>query len=596
MWVVSVTRAVLGLNLSDVSESARSLKAVPRPARRADGTPRAARWRPAHGAAFAGLTALAVTVFFFHLGVYGLWPDEARYAEIAREMVALGDYILPHLNYVAYIEKPPLLYWLTAISFHLFGVTQFAARLTVAASALVGLAATCFFAHRSFGRSHALLAGAVLTTTVLYAAMAQVLTTDMLLTALMTVAFFAFFLHWSEGGRWCWLFYFAMALAVLTKGPIGAALPIAVAILFLWGQGELTGAVGRFKVVSGILVMVAISAPWFIVMTIREPGYFSFYFVGEYLRRFFQSGYSHAEPIYFYVPVLAVGMLPWSLMVPFLSWRNAAANPARRFCAIVAAAVFVLFSLASAKLIPYILPAIPALAVLIADGIIGRISVQAGSETGMGRCDSQIFAVMGPLMGLFGAGTIVVALLAPHFRSPYPAMLQPVLGTIGAILMIGGVLCAAAFWLRRAEVGLAVLVLTTTAALLVGGYGRLRAEPRRSYAALCREVEAEAPHATLICYRRYVQTLPFYTHRRVILVGDKTELAFGAAHSPDAGDYFFTTDADLLRLWKRPGPTVVVLDAWDLKRLGKRLGNFRVIASESKKRAIIRVDDQAAGN
>lgn len=511
-------------------------------------------------------------------------------------MIALRDYILPHLNYVPYIEKPPLLYWLTVLSFRLFGVTQFAARMMVAASALLGLAATCFFAHRSFGRSHGLLAGAVLTTTVLYAVLAQVLTTDMLLTALTTIAFFAFFLHWSEGGRWCWLFYLAMAFAVLTKGPIGAALPIVVAVLFLWQEGELRGAVSRFKVVPGLLVMVAISAPWFIMMTIRLPGYFSFYFIGEYLRRFFQPGYSHAEPLYFYIPVLAVGMLPWSLIVPFLTWRNAAPNAARRFCAIVAATVFVLFSLASAKLIPYILPAIPALAVLIADGIICRVSIDAGSETTKGRRDSQIFAVIGPLMGLFGAGTIVVAMLAPHFRSPYPALLQPVLGAIGAILLVGGVVCAAAFWIRRTEPGLAVLVLTTALALLVGGYGRLRAEPKRSYAALCREVEAKAPHARLICYRRYVQTLPFYTRRRVILIGDKTELAFGAAHSPDAGDYFFTSDADLLRLWKQPGPTVVVLDASDLKRLAGRLGDFRVIASESRKRAIIRVDERTGRN
>src|SRR5690349_8817732 len=87
----------------------------------------------------AAVGLLAIAVFFFHLGSYGLWePDEARYAEIAREMLATGNFVVPHLNYVAYIEKPPLLYWTTALAFYLFGINQFAARIVPALSALFG--------------------------------------------------------------------------------------------------------------------------------------------------------------------------------------------------------------------------------------------------------------------------------------------------------------------------------------------------------------------------------------------------------------------------------------------------------------------------
>jgi len=210
----------------------------------------------------AAVLIVAATLFFFHLGTYGLWePDEGRYAEIPREMIATGDFILPHLNYVAYVEKPPLLYWLTALSFHLLGQTELAARMVPALSALVGVLATYLFALRVFDRRRAVLAGAILATSPLYAVIAQVLTTDMLLAALMTIAFFSFFLAWREGGRWRWMFYGAMGFGVLAKGPVGAVIPIIAAIAFLWSQSELRAGIKKLKPVSGLLFTLAIAVP-----------------------------------------------------------------------------------------------------------------------------------------------------------------------------------------------------------------------------------------------------------------------------------------------------------------------------------------------
>src|ERR1700730_15882975 len=153
---------------------------------------RATRWLSADTLAVPAVFIIASLAFFFHLGAYGFWePDEARYGEIAREMLALRDFIVPHLNYVAYVEKPPLLYWLTALSFRIFGINEFAARLVSAMSALIGVFATFMFADRVMGRRRALSAPELLATAPLYAIMAQVLTTDMLLSALTTVAVFA---------------------------------------------------------------------------------------------------------------------------------------------------------------------------------------------------------------------------------------------------------------------------------------------------------------------------------------------------------------------------------------------------------------------
>src|SRR5260370_3634434 len=133
-----------------------------------------------------------------------------------------------------------------ALSFQLFGVSEFAARLPIAMSAIAGVVATYFFVLRAFGRRHAFLAGAILATTPLYAVMAQVITTDMMLTALVTIATFAFYLHWKEGGRWCWIAYVAMGLAVMTKGPVVAALPILTSLIFLGWNRELVCSIRRF--------------------------------------------------------------------------------------------------------------------------------------------------------------------------------------------------------------------------------------------------------------------------------------------------------------------------------------------------------------
>ncbi len=564
-------------------------------ARSADSSPaldaQSARHEPTTSIAYdvAAIVALATGIFFFHLGSFGLWePDEARYAEIAREMLQSGNAIVPHLNYVAYVEKPPLLYWLTTLSFWIFGVSEFAARLPVALSAIAGILATYFFALRAFGRRHAILAGAILATTPLYAVMAQVITTDMLLTALVTIATFSFYLDWKEGGRWGWIAYVAMGLAVMTKGPVGAAIPILTMVVFLGWNRELGGAIRRFHAIPGLALTILIAAPWFVAMTIREPGFFDFYFVGEHLRRVFDADYSHREAVYFYIPVLALGLLPWSLLVPFLTWRSAPRNPARRFCVVAAGVTIVAFSCASAKLIPYVLPAVAPLAVLIADGLISCAWPERGSRAELRSPDSRILIESGPMLALMGAGVMIAAIAAPQFRTPYIQAARPAMYAIAAILLSGGAITTSMFMTQRTAAGLGAIVVTLAFALIAGGWARLETEPMRSYADLSRAIAQKAPDATIICYHRYVQSLPFYNRRRVILVGGRTELDFGARHDPDMREWFLNNDEQMFRRWEQPGRKVIVLDAGDLARMKERLDEFDVIAIEGKKRAIIR--------
>ena len=541
--------------------------------------------------AIAALFALAALLFFFHLGSYGLWePDEGRYAEIPREMLASGDFILPHLNYVAYVEKPPLLYWLTAVSLHLFGQNELGARMVPALSAMLGVLATYLFGLRAFDRPRAILAGAILATSPLYAGLAQVLTTDMLLAMLMSVAFFSFFLAWRDGGRWRWAFYGAMGLGVLTKGPIGLVLPIVAATIFLWWQGDLRAGVKKLRPVSGLLLTVAIAAPWFAAVAIRMPDFVWFYFVGEHFRRFFQATYSHGEPIYFYIPVLLAGLFPWSL-AGLLAGSRGSSDPARSFCLITASVALAFFSLASSKLIPYILPAVPPIALLIADAIISLSP--ADEMPSKAHADGvRRLSFVGLFASVVGAGTLAVVLFGRGIGGQYLTLGRPALIAIGTILVAGGALTAALLSRRRLEAGLLSLILTSAAALFAASYARIALEPMRSYAELSRSVAIQAPDAALICYHRYIQALPFYTRRRVILVGSRSELGFGATHSTDVGDYFFASDADLVRLWSRPIKSVLLIDQPDLDRLKPVLGDIRVIASEHKKRAVVKADSE----
>ncbi len=173
------------------------------------------------------------------------------------------------------------------------------------------MAATYWFGRRAFDHRRGLLAAAILITSPLYATMAQVLTTDMLLTALLSVAFFAFFLQWREGGRWWLALYLAAAFAVLTKGPVGVIAAGPGRHRFSCGAREICAAgLGKFHLAGRSAAGGrGVALPWFAAIAIRQPGFFDFYFVGEHFRRVFVSTYSHGEPFYFYLPVILVGLL-----------------------------------------------------------------------------------------------------------------------------------------------------------------------------------------------------------------------------------------------------------------------------------------------
>ena len=236
------------------------------------------------------LLVLCCLLFFGRLGVPGLTdPDEGRYAEIAREMLVTGDYLTPHLNFLPYLEKPPLVYWLTAISLNFGGGTEWAARLIPALSAIGGVLAVFWLATTLWGARTAFLAGMVTATSSGYFLLARLLTLDMSLTCFMTWGISLAYVALRNQARhylpWA---YLALGLAVLTKGPVGVVLP---ALIFLvWFAAEKQwGSIRQLWHSGGALLLAAVVLPWYILVGWRNPDFWSYFFCARKPPAFFGS-------------------------------------------------------------------------------------------------------------------------------------------------------------------------------------------------------------------------------------------------------------------------------------------------------------------
>ena len=308
-------------------------------------------------------------------------PDEGRYGEIPREMVASGDWLTPRLNDLKYFEKPPLQYWATAAAYTAFGVTEWAARLWGALCGFAGVLLAWYAGRRVYGEPAALPAAAALAGCALYAAMSQLVTLDMGVSTFLSLSIFAVVLAQlddtpqRERRAWMLAGWAAMALAVLSKGLIGLVLPMgAVALYILWQRDF--GMLRRLHLVPGTALFLLIAAPWFVAVSAANPEFARFFFVHEHFERFLTTQHDRPGPAWYFVPVLFLGFFPWLLSLPAGLWQAArAAEPARfrptRFLLAWCLAVFAFFSLSGSKLPPYILPMFPALALLVGAHLAG---------------------------------------------------------------------------------------------------------------------------------------------------------------------------------------------------------------------------------
>lgn len=310
--------------------------------------------------------------FFYGLGSYAINNiNEGLYAEIPREMLESGNFIIPHLNYVPYLEKPPLLYWLIAVSYQLFGISAWSARLVPACACALISIVMMRFAKREDRPETGFLTGLMLTSCVSFILMARVILFDMVFALWLTLSLVNFY-YWyqSQQARFLRWMYFFIGLAVLTKG--------LMAIFFVGGIGYiyllLSRAPLRYYFTCfdglGLLILLAVTVPWHLAASLTQSEFAYQYFINEHVLRFLDlrvpNDY-HKGPIYFYLLRIPVYLLPWTVFLPLLFRRDETLpNALLRFLWVWFLLPLVFFSLSKAKGDYYMIMTIPPLMMLIA--------------------------------------------------------------------------------------------------------------------------------------------------------------------------------------------------------------------------------------
>ncbi|HZQ90588.1 MAG TPA: glycosyltransferase family 39 protein [Terriglobales bacterium] len=426
------------------------------------------------------LAAFCAFFFVFGAGAIGLaGADEPRYAQIAREMLARGEWIVPILNGQPWLEKPILYYWEAMLAYRLFGVSELAARLPSAISAAVMVFGVYLFVRgeavwRSEGElqrsdSPSGMDAALMTaSTVAVIGFAHGAGTDMLLAANFTLGMLAW-MAWRRHEKRTWLaaFYFFMALGMLAKGPVAPGLAAIIIVIFAVLRRE-RRLVWRTLWLPGIALFCAVALPWYSAVQARTGTFFRVFFLEHNLERFGTDLYRHSQPFWYYVPVLLLCLAPWTVfavaaMVDAVKRRRAGAPAAPQAEAardpelllfVWALVPVVFFSLSKSKLPGYILPAVPGWTMFMA------LRVERwGRESGRGR--TGVLALHAALC----AALVVLAIAAPYaavtrghvvVRPPMLALM-----VVAAIIVWSGV-----FFTLRAQ-GLRMLRFATLAAVVV---------------------------------------------------------------------------------------------------------------------------------
>jgi 4-amino-4-deoxy-L-arabinose transferase-like glycosyltransferase len=335
------------------------------------------------------LIIVCVVLFFSFLGARPLWDqDEGMHAATSKEMVISGDWITPTLNGEPFFDKPAFHNWLVAISFVALGLTEFAARLPNAVMG-IGCVLVCFVLGRKiFDSLTGYLGALVLATSAAWIILSRTVMHDMSLAFFNALGLTLFYLGYSEDPprrRWLLLSYAAFGCAALVKGPIGVLLPGAVVFLFLLFRGQLDF-IPNMSLGWGVLIGLAVAAPWYIVIGLRNPGYLHYFFVELNFGSFLSEEPSHPQPFYYYIPTLITGLRPWSFFLPVAlvrSWRRRTADVGggTLFLLLWAGVYLLFFSAATSKLPTYILPALPPLALIIGRLWSGELPGGEGGST-----------------------------------------------------------------------------------------------------------------------------------------------------------------------------------------------------------------------
>ena len=468
-------------------------------------------------AVWALLVGLAIV---FQLGSRALFdPDEGRNAEVMREMSVSGDYFVPHLNSLLFLDKPFLHFAAGGLAIRALGATELAARLpgvlcTLLMGGLVGL-----LARRWWGARAGLYAGIAAVAAPLPLLYSQIVIFDAMLALWMCLALVAFALAVESepaAGRlppalWSTLAWAAMGLGVLTKGPVALLVPLAGVLPWaLWRRRA-----ARLVAGGAPLVLVVLIAPWLWVVSRADPDFLHYALVTETWSRLSSNELKRDAPFWFYLPVALLGALPWSV-APIAGWRSVAAGwRARRseirFLLLWFVVPYLLFSLMHSKRVHYILPLVPAL-ILLSIGL--WVQTPRGDRLPGVRAAGAIWAVLGGAFLALGLGA-APKLLARVDGAPPETVANLALG-LGAAWAMAGVV--ALFSSRSLARAFCALTLPPLALLLLSAPLADAVGERRSARQLASEIARDfAPDIEVVAVETFPASLPFYLERPLVM-------------------------------------------------------------------------------
>lgn len=390
---------------------------------------------------------LCLIVLFANLGSAALFePDEGRNAEVGREILLLKDWVTPHYNFIPRLDKPIFFYWLVAWSQKLFGLSEWSARLPSVLFGLAGVFLVYRLARTLLGPWEGLWSGLILVTSFEYFILSRTVILDMTLTFFITLSLGAFWWarHADRSGTkktFYLLMYGAMGCATLVKGPIGVLLPGMVIFVYLL-VGKKWSILREMELPLGAAIFFLVATPWYLWAEWRNPGYLRYFFLHENILRFSSDYFEQGKPWYYFFLVLAIGLLPWTFLIPSVVkdlWKGPP-DDKRLFLILWAVLPFLFFSLSQAKMAQYMLPVYPPISILAGAALAGIFKEPGGKKGWLLSLPLITLIVLLLTFVLLRLGPSVFALPLPdpvyHVSQAIPFWLPAILLSLSIIVVL----------------------------------------------------------------------------------------------------------------------------------------------------------------
>lgn len=500
-------------------------------------------------------------------------PDEAFYSLTAKEMMANKSFLTPMIFNEAHFEKPPLTFWLLMISFKIFGINAFAARLIPAIFGLLGVLGTYFFLKKVFNEKIAFYSALILSTSILYLGLSKALLTDMVFSVFVFFSFYAFYLWYKKDEKNLNLFAVSLALAVLTKGPV------AVVILF-FGVGLFMVLSKEWRIFKEFLLnrwwilFLIISLPWYIYVTVKYGRvFFDEFIINDNWRRILFAEHKNFDKWYFYPAVILVGAFPWTFYFLTLGANFKKYKKEYIFLFSMITSVFCVFTLAHSKLISYIVPLYPAIAILLGLGLT-ELSNKPKRVNLIGILNIVLGAAILP-------APFIVKSIFPDF---FLAVLCGVI-VLSVCLILSGIMLLKKEFVRAIYLNIIGLILVAITIVFTLPFKQL--ESAFSDNDLPKAMaEYDYYQKPILCGKLFVRGVYFNTGSPVKVLG-KSDNPFWSKHPVEVINV--NNDGKVINFFNDNYPVLCVITSKDLKHLDEILSgaNRNKIYSESLGRAVV---------